>query len=97
MNASSNGQEPIESQEVLNFPALMTVRVIGANRPELEQRVRAVVAEQLAPADFRDLKTKPSANGSYLAVLVTVNFPSRASADRFFSTLSSDPLVTMML
>ena len=84
-------------EEVLDFPAKISVRVMGKNDPALEALVRQTADQMIPAADFISLKTNPSRNGNFLAVVLTANFPSRQAVDDFYCALSGHPLVTMML
>ena len=56
------------------------------------------IAEQFDPAfDAGTVELRPSSGGKYLGVTVTVNATSREQLDELYRTLSTHPLVKVVL
>lgn len=93
-------ESPAKSQleELMTFPCLFCIKVMGINSPELIAEVAAIVcrhSESFEPE--RDITTKPSSKGNYLAVNATLNATSKAQLDSIYLALNNHPLVKITL
>jgi putative lipoic acid-binding regulatory protein len=84
-------------ESLIEYPSAFPIKVMGEN---VDGFVRAVtrVAEQFDPAfDAATVELRPSKGGKYLGVTVTVTATSREQLDELYRTLSSHPMVKVVL
>lgn len=84
-------------QSLIEYPSAFPIKVMGT---AVEGFVEAVVAiaRQFDPAfDAATVETRPSKGGNYLGVTITVTATSRAQLDELYRTLSTHPMVRVVL
>ena len=89
------GLPPGES--LIEYPSAFPLKVMGTNVDGFEAAVVAV-ALQFDPAfDASTIERRPSKGGNYLGLTITVTATSRAQLDELYRTLSTHPLVKVVL
>jgi len=89
--SSSDGQSLIE------YPSAFPIKVMGAN---VEGFVEAIVdvARRFDPTfDPATVERRPSSGGNYLGLTITITATSRAQLDELYRTLSTHPMVRVVL
>ena len=84
-------------QSLIEYPSAFPIKVMGM---QVEGFVAAVVrvAQQFDPAfDPSTVELRPSSGGKYLGVTVTVTATSREQLDELYRTLSTHPMVRVVL
>ena len=84
-------------QSLIEYPSAFPIKVMGL---QVEGFVEAVahIARQFDPGfDPATVELRPSKGGTYLSVTVTVNATSREQLDELYRTLSSHPMVKVVL
>ena len=84
-------------QSLIEYPSQFPIKVMGEN---VDGYVHAItrIAEQFDPAfDATTVELRPSKGGKYLGVTVTVTATSREQLDELYRTLSSHPMVKVVL
>ena len=84
-------------QSLVEYPSQFPIKVMGLN---VDGFVHAVIsiAKQFDPAyDAATVELRPSKGDKYLGVTVTVTATSRAQLDELYRTLSTHPMVKMVL
>jgi putative lipoic acid-binding regulatory protein len=84
-------------QSLIEYPSAFPIKVMGV---QVEGFVAAVVrvAQQFDPAfDPATVELRPSSGGKYLGVTVTVTATSREQLDELYRTLSTHPMVRVVL
>jgi putative lipoic acid-binding regulatory protein len=88
---------PTSAESLIEYPSLFPIKVMGA---KVDGYVAAIVsiARQFDP-DFDEatIELRPSKAGNYLGVTITVNATSRAQLDELYRTLSTHPMVKVVL
>ncbi len=82
---------------LIEYPSLFPIKVMGA---KVDGFVHAVtyIAEQFDPTfDATKVELRESSGGKYLGVTVTVTATSREQLDELYRTLTSHPLVKVVL
>lgn len=82
---------------LINYPCAFPIKVMGAH---VEGFVDAIVhvARQFDPAfDPATVQTRPSRAGNYLGITITITATSREQLDELYRTLSSHPMVRVVL
>ena len=84
-------------QSLIEYPSRFPIKVMGAN---VDGFVHAVteVARRFDPSfDAATVEIRPSSGGKYLGVTVTITATSREQLDELYRTLSTHPMVKMVL
>jgi len=84
-------------QSLIEYPSRFPVKVMGAN---VDGFVHAVteIARRFDPGfDAATVEMRPSSGGKYLGVTVTITATSREQLDELYRTLSTHPLVKVVL
>lgn len=91
-------QAPIPRKETLiEYPYDFPIKVMGL---DVDGYVNAVteIAKQFDPTfDANTVELRPSSSGKYLGVTITVPATSREQLDDLYRTLTSNPLVKVVL
>jgi hypothetical protein len=84
-------------QSLIEYPSAFPIKVMGA---QVEGFVDAMVsvARQFDPAfDAASVEQRPSSGGKYLGLTLTVTATSREQLDELYRTLSTHPMVKVVL
>ena len=84
-------------ESLIEYPSAFPIKVMGA---QVDGFVEAVVsvARQFDPAfDEATVELRPSKAGNYLGITITVTATSRAQLDELYRTLSTHPMVKVVL
>ncbi|MBC7434791.1 MAG: DUF493 family protein [Bdellovibrionales bacterium] len=88
---------PTPAESLIEYPSLFPIKVMGA---KVDGYVAAIVsiARQFDP-DFDEatIELRASKAGNYLGVTITVNATSREQLDELYRTLSTHPMVKVVL
>lgn len=93
----SNPRDIPPEQSLIEYPCDFPIKVMGAN---VDGFVTAVthVARQFDPGfDAGTVEIRPSKGGNYLGVTITVRATSRPQLDELYRTLTTHPMVKMVL
>jgi putative lipoic acid-binding regulatory protein len=94
---SSLMQDIPPDQSLIEYPSRFPIKVLGAN---VDGFVHAVteVARRFDPTfDAATVEMRPSSGGKYLGVTVTITATSREQLDELYRTLSTHPMVKVVL
>jgi putative lipoic acid-binding regulatory protein len=84
-------------QSLIEYPSQFPIKVMGENVDGFAQAVM-MVARQFDPGfDAATVETRPSKAGKYLGVTITVTATSREQLDELYRTLSTHPMVKVVL
>jgi uncharacterized protein len=97
MTTSSTPPENPRADTLIEYPSLFPIKVMGS---KVDGFVHAVtfIAEQFDPTfDASSIELRESTGGKYLGVTITVTATSREQLDELYRTLTSHPLVKVVL
>ena len=84
-------------ESLIQYPCDFPIKVMGAQAPGFADAI-VDVARQFDPTfDPSTLETRPSKGGNYLGLTITVHVTSREQLDELYRTLSSHPMVKVVL
>ncbi len=84
-------------QSLIEYPSQFPIKVMGANVEGFAQAV-VKIAQQFDPGlDAATVETRPSKAGNYLGVTITITATSREQLDELYRTLSTHPMVKVVL
>ena len=89
---------PIPPEEsLIQYPSAFPIKVMGANVDGFADAVVAV-ARQFDPGfDPATVEMRASSGGNYLGVTITITATSREQLDELYRTLSTHPMVKVVL
>lgn len=99
MNQPSSSAAPARApaDSLIEYPSRFPVKVMGAKVDGFVEAVTAI-ARQFDPAfDAASVELRASKGGNYLGVTVTINATSREQLDELYRTLSTHPMVKVVL
>lgn len=89
--------KPTPNETLLKFPCDFTIKVFGLGTDEFETTVLMLVHKHVANLSDRAIQSRPSTNGKYRALSITVHVTSKEQLDDIYRDLSSSPHVLMAL
>lgn len=90
-------KEDPRKDSLIEYPSQFPIKVMGAKVDGFVHAVTAI-ARQFDPAfDAGNVELRESKGGNYLGVTVTVTATSREQLDELYRTLSSHPMVKVVL
>ena len=89
---------PASRQEsLIEYPSQFPIKVMGIKTDGLVQAI-TTIAHQFDPAfDATTVELRESKGGNYLGVTITVTATSREQLDELYRTLSTHPMVKVVL
>lgn len=89
--------ENIVAESLIEYPSLFPIKVMGLKAEGLVDAVRAI-AEQFDPTfNVATIELRESSGGKYLGVTICVTATSRVQLDDLYRTLSTHPMVKVVL
>jgi putative lipoic acid-binding regulatory protein len=84
-------------QSLIEYPSRFPIKVMGANVEGFAAAVVDVVQRFDPGFDVASVETRPSRAGNYLGLTVTITATSREQLDELYRTLSTHPMVKVVL
>jgi putative lipoic acid-binding regulatory protein len=85
------------NEPLLTFPCEFIIKVFGVASNEFEATVISIIREHIADIREDAFRTRPSKDGKYIAMTITINAISREQLDEIYRDLTKNPLVLMAL
>jgi len=86
-----------ESESLIEYPCQFPIKVMG-NKVEGLVHAITVIAKEFDPEfDSSTIELRESKGGNYLGVTITITATSRAQLDEVYRTLSTHPMVKVVL
>jgi putative lipoic acid-binding regulatory protein len=90
--------KPISPEEsLLTFPCEFTLKIFGLRSDEFESAVLMIIHKHVPNFSDTAIQTRPSQEGKYCALSISVHVESREQLDNIYRDLSSSPQVIMVL
>jgi putative lipoic acid-binding regulatory protein len=83
--------------ELIKFPSVFPVKVMGVNQEDFELLVLAIIQRYASLAADSVISKRLSRNGRFLSVTVHINAENQAQLDAIYRELSTHERVLMML
>ena len=92
-----SGGPILPEQSLIEYPSEFPIKVMGAQVEGFTEAVVAI-ARQFDPGfDVATVEARPSKEGNYLSLTITVTATSREQLDELYRTLSTHPMVRFAL
>ena len=98
MEAMNTAMQDIPPERsLIEYPSRFPIKVMGVNGDGFVHAVTEI-ARRFDPAfDAASVELRPSSGAKYLGVTITVNATSREQLDQLYRTLSTHPMVKVVL
>lgn len=84
-------------ESLIQYPCQFPIKVMGQQADGFVEAI-AVVARQFDPSfDATTIEQRPSSGGRYLGLTITITATSRDQLDEVYRTLSTHPMVKVVL
>jgi uncharacterized protein len=90
-------QDVPPEQSLIPYPSAFPIKVMGAAVDGFEAAMVAVAARFDPAFDPATIERRPSRGGNYLGLTLTVTATSREQLDELYRTLTSHPMVKVVL
>jgi putative lipoic acid-binding regulatory protein len=85
------------AESLIAYPSAFPIKVLGTHAPGFVEAIVSV-AQQFDPGfDAATVERRPSKGGKYVGVTITVTATSREQLDELYRTLSTHPMVKVVL
>jgi len=84
-------------QSLIEYPSAFPIKVMGQHVEGFVDAMVSVVLQFDPGFDTRTIEHRPSKAGKYLGLTLTVTATSRAQLDELYRTLSTHPMVKVVL
>jgi hypothetical protein len=86
-----------EEKSLIEYPSKVPIKVMGAHVEGFVEAVVSVALQFDPDFDHRTVEQRPSKAGNYLGLTITVTATSREQLDELYRTLTSHPMVKVVL
>ena len=87
----------VRKDSLIDYPSLFPIKVMGIKSDGFVHAI-TLIARQFDPAfDAASIELRESKGGKYLGVTITVTATSREQLDELYRTLSTHPMVKVVL
>jgi len=84
-------------QSLIEYPSRFPIKVMGPHVDGFPEAI-AIVAQQFDPEfDAATIERRPSSSGNYLGLTITITATSREQLDEIYRTLTTHPMVKVVL
>ncbi|MBM4207513.1 MAG: DUF493 domain-containing protein [Gammaproteobacteria bacterium] len=87
----------MSDESLLQFPCQFPIKVMGKSNLEFDLLVIDIIRRHVPELNERTVSTRPSKDGNYLAVTVTIQAQSKQQLDAIYQDLTGHPHVLMAL
>lgn len=84
-------------QSLITYPSAFPIKVMGAHVDGFLEAVVAVARHFDPSFDPATVEQRPSKGGNYLGLTITITATSREQLDELYRTLSTHPMVKVVL
>jgi len=84
-------------ETLFEFPCQFPIKAMGKIDIELDILVIEIIRRHAPDVDHQSVKTRPSKDGNYLAVTVTIEATSKRQLDAIYQDLTDHPHVLVAL
>jgi putative lipoic acid-binding regulatory protein len=84
-------------QSLITYPSDFPIKVMGANVEGFAEAMAHVARAFDADFDHQTIERRPSKAGNYLGLTLTVRVTSREQLDELYRTLTTHPMVKIVL
>ena len=90
-------QDAPPERSLIEYPSRFPIKVMGVNGDGFVHAVTAIARSFDPDFDAATIELRPSSGSKYMGVTITVNATSREQLDELYRTLSTHPMVKVVL
>ena len=96
--ANENGQpEDPRKDSLIEYPSQFPIKVMGVKNEHLVHEITQIAKKFDPSYDPSTIELRPSSGGNYLGITITITATSREQLDELYRTLSTHPMVKVVL
>jgi len=84
-------------QSLIEYPSAFPIKVMGAHVDGFAEAIVSIALQFDPTYDPATLERRPSKGGNYLGLTITVTATSREQLDELYRTLTTHPMVKMVI
>jgi putative lipoic acid-binding regulatory protein len=84
-------------QSFITYPSVFPIKIMGAQVPGFVEAMADLALRFDPTFDAATIEQRPSKGGNYLGVTITITATSREQLDELYRTLSTHPMVKIVL
>lgn len=84
-------------ESLIEYPSRFPIKVMGENVDGFVHAVTQVALNFDPGFDAASVETRPSSGGKYLGITITITATSREQLDELYRTLTTHPMVKVVL
>ena len=88
---------PSRADSLIEYPCRFPIKVMGAKVDGFVEAIAAVATAFDPGFDAADIELRDSTGGKYLGITITITATSREQLDELYRTLSTHPMVRVVL
>ena len=88
---------PVVEESLIVYPCAFPIKVMGAKADGFVHAITTVAHEFDPTFDAKTVELRESKGGNYLGITITITATSREQLDELYRTLSTHPMVKMVL
>ncbi len=92
-----NARQPEIEGSLLAFPTAFPIKILGRKEGGFVASVLQIVRAHAPDFEASNVETRPSRQGKYISLTVTINATSREQLDALYRELCDHPTVVMVL
>jgi len=85
------------TESLIEYPSDFPIKIMGPRHDDFAQTMMELVLLHDPDFDAKKMEMRPSSNGKYLAITVTVRATSREQLDNLYRALTGHPMVKVVL
>jgi len=86
-----------QEESLIKYPCDFPIKVMGKSVDGYDAEITNIVLQFDPNFNVATIEQRPSKNGNYLGLTVTVRVHSREQLDELYRTLSTHPMVSVVL
>ena len=86
-----------EEKSLIEYPSKFPIKVMGAHVEGFVEAIAHVALQFDPDFDHTTIEQRPSKGGNYLGLTITITATSREQLDELYRTLSTHPMVKVVL
>ena len=87
----------MSEETLLEFPCQFPIKVMGSATPDFSEKVRRIVCKHAGDIADHAVRERPSGQGNYLSVTVTITANSKQQLDNIYLELNGCDWIVMTL
>jgi putative lipoic acid-binding regulatory protein len=86
-----------DRESLIEFPCRFPIKAMGRDQSEFQAHVLQIISTHVNDITADDVSIRPSKNGNFLSVTVTVDAQNQEHLDRIYRTLTASKQVLYVL